>query len=318
MAVSGPRRGAPNAFRRLLGRAVARDLRAFVVPGPEYLSLAGIDTREIGLRVVTNPRHANVLLLVGPIPDRLEQAATVVYAEMPRPRAILMIGNTPSESLPAPDVTVDPDQRAVADGVAELRRRIASHAFDAHPNAFNPTVLQTRTTYTCPMHPEVVTDEPGQCPICGMDLVPRESEADREAMPGMGEMGHQQGVEHAPDEADHQRYTCPMHPDVVNDQPGNCPVCGMNLVPAASTDDAQLAPHATHNDEHAHTNHDASQRVSQHDARGGYTCPCTRRLCAMSRESAPSVTCTWFQSTTRHPCLSTRITVNMATPRWTM
>ncbi|MEY8021091.1 heavy metal translocating P-type ATPase [Muriicola sp. SD30] len=27
------------------------------------------------------------------------------------------------------------------------------------------------TTYTCPMHPEVVRDEPGSCPICGMDLV---------------------------------------------------------------------------------------------------------------------------------------------------
>lgn len=25
--------------------------------------------------------------------------------------------------------------------------------------------------YTCPMHPEIVTDEPGSCPICGMDLV---------------------------------------------------------------------------------------------------------------------------------------------------
>jgi membrane fusion protein, copper/silver efflux system len=25
--------------------------------------------------------------------------------------------------------------------------------------------------YTCPMHPEVVQDKPGKCPICGMDLV---------------------------------------------------------------------------------------------------------------------------------------------------
>jgi len=26
--------------------------------------------------------------------------------------------------------------------------------------------------YTCPMHPEVVTDHPGKCPKCGMTLVP--------------------------------------------------------------------------------------------------------------------------------------------------
>lgn len=25
--------------------------------------------------------------------------------------------------------------------------------------------------YTCPMHPEIIRNEPGQCPICGMDLV---------------------------------------------------------------------------------------------------------------------------------------------------
>jgi len=27
------------------------------------------------------------------------------------------------------------------------------------------------TTYTCPMHPEVVTDHPGKCPKCGMNLI---------------------------------------------------------------------------------------------------------------------------------------------------
>jgi membrane fusion protein, copper/silver efflux system len=28
----------------------------------------------------------------------------------------------------------------------------------------------------------------------------------------------------------HDRYTCPMHPTVVSDRPGSCPVCGMDLV----------------------------------------------------------------------------------------
>ncbi|MFH0800987.1 MAG: efflux RND transporter periplasmic adaptor subunit [bacterium] len=33
--------------------------------------------------------------------------------------------------------------------------------------------------YTCPMHPEVISDKPGQCPKCGMDLVPKESAAQK-------------------------------------------------------------------------------------------------------------------------------------------
>ncbi|PYL53383.1 MAG: efflux RND transporter periplasmic adaptor subunit, partial [Verrucomicrobia bacterium] len=28
-----------------------------------------------------------------------------------------------------------------------------------------------------------------------------------------------------------QNYTCPMHPEVITDHPGNCPKCGMKLVP---------------------------------------------------------------------------------------
>lgn len=32
--------------------------------------------------------------------------------------------------------------------------------------------------YTCPMHPEVKKDKPGQCPVCGMDLVKKEMEGD--------------------------------------------------------------------------------------------------------------------------------------------
>ena len=26
------------------------------------------------------------------------------------------------------------------------------------------------------------------------------------------------------------KYTCPMHPEIVRDAPGNCPICGMTLV----------------------------------------------------------------------------------------
>ena len=44
------------------------------------------------------------------------------------------------------------------------------------------------TTYTCPMHPEIVRDRPGNCPICGMALEPRAVVAEQEVSPELRDM----------------------------------------------------------------------------------------------------------------------------------
>ncbi len=35
--------------------------------------------------------------------------------------------------------------------------------------------LQAKEIYYCPMHPDQVSDKPGKCPKCGMDLVKKEA-----------------------------------------------------------------------------------------------------------------------------------------------
>jgi len=37
-------------------------------------------------------------------------------------------------------------------------------------------LMEIETTYTCPMHPEVQSDQPGRCPKCGMALVKKDAE----------------------------------------------------------------------------------------------------------------------------------------------
>ncbi|MEM7530184.1 MAG: heavy metal translocating P-type ATPase [Pseudomonadota bacterium] len=55
--------------------------------------------------------------------------------------------------------------------------------FEAEPEAFlgdrpTPEPMPEGTQYTCPMHPEVVRDGPGDCPVCGMALEPMTPSAD--------------------------------------------------------------------------------------------------------------------------------------------
>ncbi len=74
-------------------------------------------------------------------------------------------------------------------------------------------------TFYCPMHceGEKTYDKPGDCPVCGMDLVEEVKTSINTAT----------------------EYTCPMHPEIIKDEPGSCPICGMDLVPKEADESAE-------------------------------------------------------------------------------
>jgi FtsP/CotA-like multicopper oxidase with cupredoxin domain len=89
--------------------------------------------------------------------------------------------------------------------------------------------------YTCPMHPEVISEEPGHCPECGMKLLASEAPAS---------------------------YTCPMHPEVVSEVPGHCPDCGMKLLPSALV--AAAGGGHDHGEHEHHHDHDQQHGLGDH------------------------------------------------------
>jgi membrane fusion protein, copper/silver efflux system len=149
---------------------------------------------------------------------------------MPEPRATSL---PPDEPLPEGEEQAPPGTRAMAivrwslvglmaaaAGAAWIHHAVSSGVLSDHEQRFH-----------CPMHPSVVMERKGECPICGMDLVPvgeaggakaAAASGARPAAPGGGDAS----AAHAP------QYTCPMHLAFVTaDSKARCPDCGMKLVP---------------------------------------------------------------------------------------
>jgi FtsP/CotA-like multicopper oxidase with cupredoxin domain len=137
-----------------------------------------------------------------------------------------------------------------AEWVAE-RERLAPY-FDTPPDKTLALVAEMDidapegpVVYACPMHPDVISDQQGRCPQCGMKLL---------ATAASG-------------------YVCPMHPEVVSNKADHGPKCGIKQLPAALV--AQTSGHGTHDkhgDEPApqgHGHEHAQHGDEQHGTAGG-------------------------------------------------
>lgn len=73
----------------------------------------------------------------------------------------------------------------------------------------------TNPNYVCPMHPQIVKDGPDSCPICGMDLVKKESPMETKPSKKEKKLLY---------------WVAPMDPNYRRNEPGKSPM-GMDLVP---------------------------------------------------------------------------------------
>lgn len=143
----------------------------------------------------------------------------------------------------------------------------------------------TKTYFTCPMDPEIVSSQPGDCPKCGMTLrkktivikpkdvvqpkvkvVPKTEKKSTEirnknkvenkndfkrsnitkeigkTKPNLNSKNKAQTLSLPKSQPQPQKYTCPMHPEVISDKHGKCPKCGMDLVEIENHSQHELGP----------------------------------------------------------------------------
>src|SRR5437899_1301245 len=67
--------------------------------------------------------------------------------------------------------------------VGDPTRYVAPSPTKPAVDAIAPAPAPSRAKWTCPMHPQIVRDEPGSCPICGMALEPMTVTADEGPAP---------------------------------------------------------------------------------------------------------------------------------------
>ncbi len=141
--------------------------------------------------------------------------------------------------------------------------------------------------YTCPMHPEVVTDKPGKCPKCGMNLVPSTKPVQIQTESVHGHEESHVHITSLKSSNEDEQYYCPMRCEGKKTyiQPGRCPLCGMHLVKVGTGSNTEqiskghdLPPlptinrkKAEHKDEHQSHKHALVSKPQ--NSIGDYYCP---------------------------------------------
>ncbi len=84
------RRKSPWVYCLNAGSCNGCDIETAAMLSPRY------DPEQVGALRQGSPKHADILLVTGPLTLRTEEALQDIWAQMPRPKAVVAIGSCPA------------------------------------------------------------------------------------------------------------------------------------------------------------------------------------------------------------------------------
>jgi len=84
------RKRSPWIFHLNTGGCNGCDIELLACVTPRY------DVEQLGIRLEGSPRHADILVVSGPVTRNTERALRTIYNQMPDPKAVVAIGSCPA------------------------------------------------------------------------------------------------------------------------------------------------------------------------------------------------------------------------------
>ena len=117
------------------------------------------------------------------------------------------------------------------------------HKFEREPQAYLATDTQSDHAGSGGAHPAAAEKPEAAATLYTCPMHPEVKQAGPGNCPKCGMALEPMGAPAAP--ATRTEYTCPMHPEIVQDHPGNCPKCGMALEPRTVSIEEEKNPELT-------------------------------------------------------------------------